>query len=179
MSTDRFALAGDHLAASFNGQSYSGRLEGGYRFGLPMIGLTPYAAVQAQMFHTPAYSEAGLLAGGFALSYNARDATDTRSELGLRVDHTTTVKAMPLSLHGRLAWAHDWVSGTGLTAAFQTLPGSSFIVNGALPSGDSVLASISADLRVARNLSVAAKFDSELASRTQTYAGTGSVRYMW
>src|SRR5215510_6434655 len=32
MSTDRFAFAGDHLTASFNAQSYGGRVEGGYRF---------------------------------------------------------------------------------------------------------------------------------------------------
>ena len=32
MSTDRFAFAGDHLSASFNAQSYGGRVESGYRF---------------------------------------------------------------------------------------------------------------------------------------------------
>ena len=32
MSTDRFAVAGDHLTASFNAQSFGGRVEGGYRF---------------------------------------------------------------------------------------------------------------------------------------------------
>src|SRR5262249_37045502 len=31
MSTDRFAFAGDHLTASFNAQSYGGRVEGGCR----------------------------------------------------------------------------------------------------------------------------------------------------
>jgi autotransporter-associated beta strand protein len=179
MSTDRFALAGDHLTASFNGQSYSGRLEGGYRFGLAMIGLTPYAAVQAQVFHTPTYSEAGLLAGGFALSYGARDASDTRSELGVRFDHAMMVNAMPLALRGRLAWAHDWIGSTGLTAAFQTLPGSSFIVNGAVPATNAMLASVGVDLHVTRNWSIAAKFDSELAMRSQTYAGTGTMRYVW
>ena len=46
------------LTANFVGQSYGARLESGYRFGvLPTLGVTPYAAVQAQDFHTPAYSE--------------------------------------------------------------------------------------------------------------------------
>src|SRR5262245_34808857 len=44
MSTDRFAV-GDHLTANFNAQSYGGRLEGGYRFGTPYGGITPYAAI--------------------------------------------------------------------------------------------------------------------------------------
>ena len=86
MSTDRFAFAGDHLTASFNAQSFGGRVEGGYRVATFYGGLTPYAAIQAQSFHTPGYSENDLTAGGFALGYNSRNASDTRSELGARFD---------------------------------------------------------------------------------------------
>jgi uncharacterized protein with beta-barrel porin domain len=39
-------------------------------------------------------------------------------------------------LRGRVAWAHDWVSDPTLVPLFQTLPGASFIVNGALPVKD-------------------------------------------
>jgi hypothetical protein len=56
MSTDRSAVF-DHLSADFNAQSYGGRLEGGYRFGMPNWEITPYAAIQAQSFHTPSYTE--------------------------------------------------------------------------------------------------------------------------
>jgi autotransporter-associated beta strand protein len=90
MSTDRFAV-GDHLTANFNAQSYGGRLEGGYRFATPYAGITPYAAIQAQNFHTPSYTETGLIPSGFALSFNGRDATDTRSELGARFDRLLAV----------------------------------------------------------------------------------------
>jgi hypothetical protein len=90
MSTDRFAV-GDHLTADFNAQSYSGRLEGGYRFATPYAGITPYAAIQAQNFHTPGYTETGLIPNGFALGFNGRDATDTRSELGARFDRVLAV----------------------------------------------------------------------------------------
>ena len=57
MSTDRFAFAGDHLTAAFNAQSYGGRIEGGYRYATFYGGVTPYAAIQAQSFRTPSYSE--------------------------------------------------------------------------------------------------------------------------
>src|SRR5262249_35386228 len=56
MSTDRLAV-GDHLTADFNAQSYGGRLEGGYRFATIYGGITPYAAIQAQSFHTPGYTD--------------------------------------------------------------------------------------------------------------------------
>jgi len=36
-----------------------------------------------------------------------------------------------------------------------------------------------ADYRLANNVSVGAKFDGELASNSQTYAGTATVRYTW
>ena len=48
--------------------------------------IAPYAAVQAQNFHTPTYSETDVNGGGFGLGYNGRTATDTRSELGARFD---------------------------------------------------------------------------------------------
>ncbi|MGB6344922.1 MAG: autotransporter outer membrane beta-barrel domain-containing protein [Xanthobacteraceae bacterium] len=112
-STNRIAV-GDSLTASFQGQSYAARGEAGYRYGVPVtgtiIGVTPYAALQVQTFHTPGYSETDLSGGGFGLTYNAMSATDTRSELGARFDNLTVWNDMPLILRGRLAWAHDWVT---------------------------------------------------------------------
>ena len=81
-----------------------------------MIGVTPYAALQAQSFHTPSYSETDLTGGGFGLSYNAMSASDTRSELGARFDDLTMLGAMPLMLRARAAWAHDWVSNPSMGA---------------------------------------------------------------
>ena len=72
MSTDRFAFAGDHLTASFNAQSLGARVESGYRFATMFGGIAPYAAIQAQSFRTPTYSETDVNGGGFALGYNGR-----------------------------------------------------------------------------------------------------------
>jgi autotransporter-associated beta strand protein len=179
MSTDRFAV-GDHLTANFNAQSYGGRFEGGYRFGMPYVGITPYAAIQAQNFHTPGYTETGLIPSGFALAFGSRDATDTRSELGARFDRVLAVYTNAvLALRGRVAWAHDWVSDPTLTPVFQTLPGASFIVNGATLAKNSALTSAGAELRLANGVALLAKFDGEFASHSSTYAGTGTIRYRW
>jgi uncharacterized protein with beta-barrel porin domain len=178
--TNRIAAFGDQLTARFNGQSFGGRVEAGYRYAVqPMIGIAPYAALQAQGFHTPRYSETDVTAGGFGLTYNAMSASDTRGELGARFDDLTMLGAMPLVLRSRLAWAHDWVSNPALGAAFQTLPGASFIVNGAAPPKDSALATAAAELHMTVNWSLAAKFDGEFARGSQTYAGTGTLRYAW
>jgi autotransporter-associated beta strand protein len=180
MSTDRFAFASDHLTADFNAQSLGGRVEGGYRFATWYGGVTPYAAIQAQSFRTPGYTETDLTGGGFALAYNSRTGTDTRSELGARFDRALALYSNAvLSFRGRLAWAHDWVSDPALAAAFQTLPGASFLVNGATPAKDSVLTTAGAEYRLANGLTLLGKFDGEFASHSSTYAGTGTVRYSW
>src|SRR6516164_967766 len=139
-----------------------------------------HAAIQAQNFHTPSYSEADLTSGGFALGFNSRSATDTRSELGGRFDRLLLLNPeAALTMRARVAWAHDWISDPSLAALFQALPGASFVVNGATPAKNSALTSAGAELRLANGVVLLAKFDGEFASHASTYAGTGTVRYTW
>ena len=96
------------------------------------IGLTPYAAAQVTNFDLPAYAES-VVSGAhtFALTYGAKNVTATRSELGLRSDKSFIVGDAILTLRGRAAWAHDFNPDRSIAATFQTLPGASFVVNGA------------------------------------------------
>jgi outer membrane autotransporter protein len=181
-TTDRIAI-GDQLRATFTGESYAARLEGGYRYAAPIsgeiVGVTPYAALQAQDFHTPSYSETDLSGGGLGLSYASMSAIDTRSELGARFDNLQVVYGMPLVLRGRLAWAHDWVTNPSLGAVFETLPGSNFTVNGAVPPSNSALATAAAELHLSANWTAIAKFDGDFGHGSQTYGGTGTLKYSW
>jgi outer membrane autotransporter protein len=180
MSTDRFAFAGDHLIASFSAQALGARAESGYRIATIHGGLTSYAAIQAQNFHMPSYNEADLTSRGFALGFNSRNATDTRSELGGRFDRFLLLNPeAALTMRARVAWAHDWVSDPTLSPLFQTLPGASFIVNGATPAKNSALVSEGAELRLANGVTLLAKFDGEFAAHSSSYGGTGTVRYTW
>jgi autotransporter-associated beta strand protein len=178
-STSRSAL-GDQLNATFTGQNFGARLEGGYRYAVrPAFAVTPYGAVQAQTFHTPAYSETDVTGGGFGLNNAAMNATDVRTELGARFDDPTIVYNKPLILFGRLAWAHDFVSNPALSAAFQALPGGAFTVNGAPIPHDSALTTAGAQLFLTPQWTLLAKFEGEFARSSQTYAGTGTLRYAW
>ncbi|HEX4408439.1 MAG TPA: autotransporter domain-containing protein [Xanthobacteraceae bacterium] len=179
ITTNRIAPLGDQLTARFDAQSYGARLEAGYRYGMMPVGVTPYAAVQTQLFHTPNYRENDLTGAGFALSFASQSATDTRSELGARFDNAQIFNGMPLMLRARVAWAHDWASDPTLSAAFQTLPGGNFIVNGAGVPSDSALTSAGAELKLNQSWSVLANFDGEFAKSSQTYSGTGTIRYVW
>jgi outer membrane autotransporter protein len=142
--------------------------------------VTPYAAVQAQNFHTPSYSETDYSGGVFGLTYNANNASDTRSELGARFDRLILLNwNAVLALRGRVAWAHDWITDPNLIPTFEALPGASFLVQGATSAKNSALTSAGAELRLINGLSLLGKFDGEFAGHSQTYGGTGTVRYVW
>jgi outer membrane autotransporter protein len=180
LSTSRTALGGGQLSARFTAQSYGGRLEAGYRLAAPVVAVTPYAALQMQAFTTPFYSETDASGAGLDLSYAGRVARDARGEVGVRLDRIMALNGTTLvTLRGRLAYAHDWISDPALTAAFQTLPGASFVVTGAAPARDSLLTSAGAELWLASDWALAARFDGELATHSRTYTGTGTLRYTW
>jgi uncharacterized protein with beta-barrel porin domain len=178
-TTNRSAL-GDAITASFVGQGYGARLEGGYRYAvLPAFAVTPYGAVQFQDFNTPAYNETDTTGGNLGLAVASQNSTDVRTELGARFDDPMVVYGKPLILFGRLAWAHDFVSNPTLSAAFEALPGGTFTVNGAPMPRDSALTTAGAKLFLTPQWTLLAKFEGEFAPGSQTYAGTGTLRYTW
>lgn len=182
VTTDRtVTIAGvDRLRAEFKANAWSGRVEGGYRFATPWMGITPYAAGQFTTYSLPAYAEQVLSgSNNFALSYAAKDVTASRSELGLRSDKSFAMQNGILTLRGRAAWAHDFNTDRNVTALFQTLPGAAFVVNGAAQARDSALATTSIEMKWLNGWSAAATFEGQFSSVTNSYAGKGVVRYAW
>jgi uncharacterized protein with beta-barrel porin domain len=185
VTTDRtVTVAGvDQLRARFNANAYSGRIEGGYRFVTPWvggIGLTPYAAGQFTTFELPTYAEQVVSgANTFALAYSAKSVTAPRSEIGVRTDKSWAMPNAILALRGRLAWAYDTNTDRSIGATFQTLPGASFVVNGAAPSHDKALTTASAEMKWLNGWSAAATFEGEFSDVSRSYAGKGNVRYAW
>ena len=84
-----------------------------------------------------------------------------------------------LTPRGRLAWAHDYNPDRSISATFQTLPGASFIVNGAAQASDSARTTASAELKWRNGWSAAASFEGEFSELTGSYASKGVVRYAW
>jgi uncharacterized protein with beta-barrel porin domain len=183
VTTDRTVtvVGSDKLEAKFRAQNFAGRIEGGYRFDLPAIAVTPYAAFQAQNTRSPAYSEVAVSgANTFALSFGSNSSTATRTELGTWLDRTVALaNGDAIAWRGRAAWAHDHTGSQSMNAVFQTLPGSNFTVNGAVPVTNLALLTSGIEYRMTSGVSLGVKFDTELASRSQTYVGTGTMRYSW
>src|SRR6476619_8572205 len=102
-----------------------------------------------------------------ALAYGSKSVTDTRSELGLRTDKSFAMQNAILTLRGRAAWAHDFNPDRAIAATFQTLPGASFVVNGAAQAHDTALTTASAEVKWLNGWSTAATFEGEFSNVTR------------
>jgi uncharacterized protein with beta-barrel porin domain len=102
-----------------------------------------------------------------------------RTEFGIRTDRSFAVDEGILTLRGRLAWAHDYDGDRNIAATFQSLPGASFVVNGAAQAADSALTTASIEMKWKNGWSAAATFEGEFSAVTNSHAGKGVIRYVW
>lgn len=180
--TRHLPLINASYTAGFRAHSFGARVETGYRFATPFVGITPYAALQVQNFLTPSYRETAASGSpeALALSYDQRSATATRFELGAMFDKLFALdRGHALAIRTRAAWAHDRSNNPAINATFQGLPGSNFSVDGAPPVSDLALLSAGFELRLPNQISLGARFDGEFSSRSQTYTGMGTLRRQW
>ena len=175
-TTDRTVTVSgtDQLHASFKAQAVTARLEGGWRYATPIIGITPYAALQSTTFYMPAYGETATSGSNqFALSYASKTTTNFRTELGAKFDKSMLMQGGIFTLTGRAAWAHDSNVDSSATATFQSLPGATFTSNGAKPSPNGALLSLGADMAWHNGWSIAALLDGEFSRTTTAYSAKG------
>ena len=82
-----------------------------------------------------------------------------------------------LTLRGRVAWAHDFNPDRNIAATFQTLPGASFVVNGAAQASTPRSSPPSAEMKWLNGFSVAATFEGEFSDVTELRRqGRGALR---
>jgi uncharacterized protein with beta-barrel porin domain/membrane-associated phospholipid phosphatase len=171
------AAPGNSLQAKFNAETLAARAEAGERFVTPYGAVTPYAALQLTGLFLPSYGETSSTGSPlFALNYASQTVTDTRFEVGGRINKAFALPDSVLTLSGRLAWAHDFDSNVSATATFQSLPGASFVVDGASPAANSALVSAGAAINWANGVSFDVAFDGEFSANVQSYAGHGTLR---
>jgi outer membrane autotransporter protein len=182
VSSDRnVTLSGnDRLSANFDTHGIGGRVELGNRFEHQGIGFTPYGALQFQTLNAPSYTESSTLGSNvFALAVDARKSNNTRSELGAWIDTRRAIDDGTLSVRARAAFVRTWRNAAAIDAAFVEMSGSNFTVTGAAPSSVAALVSLAAEVRMKDGWSAGLKFDGEFAQASQSYIGTGSLRYQW
>ena len=168
----------DQFAAAVSGRAYSGRIESGYRFATPWLGLTPYAAGQMTLFRL-ATNQSAYAADGAATASTGDSFADGRSELGLRLSTSFLIGGGLLDLRGSLAWAHDFSATQSTPAVFQAVSGQGFIVGSTALAPNSALTGVALELRAVNGWSASANLDSELSSLVRSHTGKAVLRYAW
>lgn len=184
-STSRTVTVGsvtDRATASFGGNQFGAQAETGWRRRFGIMDVTPFAGLAVQALWQNAYSETAVdLAtngpGTMGLSFKASAATSVRSQLGGEVATTFRVgDRVTVTPRLRIAWAHEFVTDRQVNASFQTLPGSTFAVEGARPARDAAIVGAGVDIGFARNIGFFARFDGDLAPGGSAFAGSGGLR---
>ncbi len=173
-------------SASFAGSQYGGRVEGGWRFDLADVQVTPFAGLTAQALSQSAYTESSRTAGTgapglLAVSVQAQTTTSIRSVLGARIEAAiTAVDDAVLRPHLRLGWAHEFNTSRTATVSLGTvLPGAPFQVIGAEPAPNALVVGAGFDLELSRSFRLYGQFDGEFSSNASALAGTGGLRIVW
>ncbi|HKU54446.1 MAG TPA: autotransporter domain-containing protein [Rhizomicrobium sp.] len=171
----------DVLQGKQNADDYGGRIEAGWRTVLDeQYMLSPYFAVAAESFETPAYSETALSgASTFALSFAAHSSTLGRTELGSGLSRDYETENGVMTADFRAAWAHQLDDLPFTQASFQTLPGASFLVTGVQPASDTALLGASIQFQNRSGLFFGFKGETQLGAGTTILEGMGNLGWRW
>lgn len=178
MTSDHPGL--DQLNAAFNANAYSARIESGYRFATPWIGLTAYAAGQFMTFNLPTgTAQPPSASNTLVAEFGSDRINDSRSDLGFRTSTSLALHESLLNLRARVAWAHDFTAAGTMPAALQALPGLGYVASGAALAANSALAGGTIELKWQNGWTAAATFDGEFSSQVRSYTGKAVMRYAW
>ena len=153
---------------------------GRYETGVSLNWITPYLALQDDLFNNPSYGEqAASGTNDYAISYRSGSTNSASLEFGERQRADLRLDQWTLKLSDRLAWAHGSSGTPGADGVFSALPGSVFTVYGASSVKDAALISLGADLENRRGIGIDLHFDSAIAHNSQTYTGIVGLNFAW
>ena len=172
----------DVLSGKVNAHEFGGHVEGGYHLAVDdQYGLTPYLAGSLQNIVTPAYAE-GVQSGtsSFALSYLAQNNTLGRIEAGTHIDRSFQLDDdTNLTAQGTIGWSHQLGYSPVSTVSFQSLSGSSFLLNGIKPANDTAVLGLNLQAQKATGMSYGVRLDSQVGAGTTIIEAAGNVAYRW
>jgi len=171
----------DVLEASFDAHDIGGRIETGYNFQLPGRGiLSPFTAIVGDSYAQPPYAEEAVAGQPtYAVTYAANTIGTSHVELGTRYYDAFALNPGILNLDVTLAWQHDLNNNPLVIAAFQTLPGTNFVLRGTSPSIETLLFGLGTRLQVGDRITFGLRGDTRLGARTTIMSGSLDFTYRW
>lgn len=166
------------IRGKYRSDMWSGRAEAAYLLAhVPGLSVSPYAALVAQHVRTPGFSERDGLTGlPSGLAVDGRSEASSRSEIGVRLDATTTWFGKPVTAFGKLGWGHYLQQDGQFSASLIGLAGASFAFDGSRRGRNAALVSTGLDIRLAPAVTLGARFDGEFSAGAQSYAGAATLK---
>jgi uncharacterized protein with beta-barrel porin domain len=171
----------ENLKGHFSSASTSGHFEVGYRDDLGALQATPFVGLEFGSLHTDAFTENNSGSPSvIGLSYVGRNIVSLPSFLGVQFDGKTNLSdGVALNAWVRTAWKHEFDADRSTESAFIAAPGFDFVIEGAQPPRDALVANLGAKLKFGKNTSLFASFNGDFGAGSRGYTGTGGVSVSW
>ncbi len=173
--------------AAFGSTEIRERVEAGHSFGrdagfgTPVVRFTPFVALEIAQLSTRGFSEytTNGVANLYGLQSFGQSVADVPGFVGLRLDGATSFGGFAIRPVVSVAYLHEFSPQRNLTNGFISLPGATFLVQGARVARNAAQTKLGAETSLGRNLSLFADFDGEFSGVAQVYGGKGGLRYIW
>ena len=180
-----FGIANER--AAFGSTEIRERVEAGHSFGrdagfgTPVVRFTPFVALEIAQLSTRGFNEyaSNGVANVYGLQSFGQTVADVPGFVGLRLDGATSFGGFAIRPVVSVAYLHEFAPQRNLTNGFISLPGATFLVQGARPARNAAQTKLGAETSLGRNLSLFADFDGEFSGVAQVYGGKGGLRYVW
>ena len=172
----------EYLSGTFESHSISGDFEIGYKQQLNSIEVTPFAGLQFGNMRINGFTETNRYQGvsQIGLSYNERTVNSLPSRLGLQLKTNTDLASdtvLSLALSG--AWKHEFKPERSIESSFIAAPGFDFVIRGAQPPIDVLLANIGLNLTISKSLTLFGNFEYDAFGMGHSYAGMAGLNVSW
>jgi uncharacterized protein with beta-barrel porin domain len=169
---------GEQVSGRFGSDQVSARLELGWKQTYQRANVTPFVAIEPAVLWQRGFTETD--SNILGLNVASQTVTSFPTFVGVQVDgRFLTPEGAVFAPYSRVSWVHEFEPARRVSAAFITLPGAAFTVDGARAASDAARLDAGAKLIFHRGQALFANFSGEWSGRTESYAATGGFRMAW
>ena len=174
-------LGGETEQGNFASHEFRTRLEFGRHVEAYGATITPFIALEIAELRSNGFGETSLSGpGNFLLNVSGQSSASVPSFVGARYQGKLMLaNGMVLAPILQAAYVHEFAPERSQIGALSTLPGSTFLVDGARPSRDAAQVKAGLELAIGPSSAIFANFDGEFSGQAQFYGGKGGFKYVW
>ena len=171
----------NNLQAQFDGKTFNGRLEAGYKTNWKKLNITPFAGVQLSFAKIGAATETAAESDdALALAYSKNDAYSAPVFVGAQIDSMFMLSEGSIQPYAKLSFAHDFSTKRAMEASFVSAPGYKFEVQGAVPDANTMDVNLGFKMTSITNLAFYGQFNGQYSENgAKNEGGTLGLEVHW